>query len=36
MVEDQEKKRAQEWNKREEKIMNFMNKMADQVVSKNN
>lgn len=36
MIEEQEKKRALEWAKKEERIQGLMNKMADSVVAKNN
>jgi hypothetical protein len=36
MLEVQDKKRADEWAKREERIKNAMGRMADTVIKKNN
>ena len=35
-LDDQDRKRADEWAARESRIQNLMNKMADTVVRKNN
>jgi hypothetical protein len=36
LVENQEKKRQEEWNLREKRIQSLVNKMADTVVKRNN